>query len=81
MGLVDLVRRQFPNASIYLTHPVPVAREYRASGARLAREGGFQPRHTVEEAFLEITEAVRSGVFRNPKWDGYAAAPMPSSAS
>lgn len=76
-GLVDLVRRHFPGAAIEMTDAVPDARDYRASGVRLAREGGFTSRYTVEDAFLEVVAAVRTGVFRNPRWDGYAAAPMP----
>jgi nucleoside-diphosphate-sugar epimerase len=74
-GLVDLVRRHFPAAAIDLTNAIPDARDYRVSAARIRDEGGFSPAHTVEDAFLEITAAVRGGVFRDPKWSGHAAAP------
>ncbi len=75
-GLVELVRRHFPSAAVELAHKVPDARDYRASGARIQREWGFEPAAGVEDAFLEIAAAVRAGVFRDPRWEGYAAAPM-----
>jgi nucleoside-diphosphate-sugar epimerase len=74
--LADLVRRHFPAASIEFTDAIPDLRDYRASGERIRREGGFAPRHSVEDALLEIAAAVKAGAFRHPRWDGYAAAPM-----
>jgi len=75
-GLANLARHRFPSAPVELTDAVPDARDYRASGARILREWGFEPVSRVEDAFLEIAAAVRSGVFRDPRWDGYAAAPI-----
>jgi nucleoside-diphosphate-sugar epimerase len=75
-GLVDLVRRHFPQASIEIEHTVPDARDYRVSGARIQQQGGFAPAHTIEAAFLETADAVRAGVFRDPRWSGHAAAPI-----
>lgn len=74
-GLVELVRRHFPAAGVELAPAIPDARDYRVSAARIHEERGFAPAHTVEDAFLEVAAAVRAGVFRNPKWSGYAAAP------
>jgi nucleoside-diphosphate-sugar epimerase len=75
-GLADLVRRHFPTAALSVTDKIPDARDYRASGERIARDG-FTPRFTVEDAFLEVVAAVRSGIFRDPRWAGHAAAPLP----
>jgi len=75
-GLVDLVRRHFPHASIEIQHAVPDARDYRVSSARIQQQGGFAPTHTIELAFLETAAAVRAGMFRDPRWSGHAATPV-----
>ena len=62
--------------SIEFTDAIPDLRDYRASGERIRWEGGFEPRHHVEDALIEIAAAVQAGAFRHPRWDGYAAAPM-----
>jgi len=74
-GLVDLVRRRFPETTVEVVPGVPDPRDYRVSGARLQDEGRFSPVHTVEDAFMEVAAAVQSGVFRDPTWSGHAAAP------
>jgi nucleoside-diphosphate-sugar epimerase len=74
--LVDLVRRHFPYTSFELTEAVVDPRDYRVSGERIRREGGFQPLYTVEDALVTIASAVRVGAFRNPRWNGHAAAPI-----
>jgi nucleoside-diphosphate-sugar epimerase len=73
--LVDVVRRHFPPAAIEVADTVPDARDYRVSASRVRELGGFSTAHTVEEAFLDVADAVRSGVFQKPRWRGYAAAP------
>jgi nucleoside-diphosphate-sugar epimerase len=78
-GLLELVRRHFPEAVIEVQPAVPDARDYRVSAARIRQEGGFAPACTIEAAFLETAYAVRSGAFRNPRWSGHAAAPAPAS--
>lgn len=75
-GLVELVRRYFPSAQIELTERVADARDYRVSGERIQRDGGFMTKHTVEDAFVEIAAAVRAGAFRDPRGAGHAAAPI-----
>ena len=74
--LVKLVLRHFPDASFELTNATLDARDYRVSGERIRREGGFETRYTVEDALVTIAGAVRGGAFRDPRWNGYAAAPI-----
>lgn len=74
--LVDLVRRHFPEALIEIAPGVPDARDYKVSAERIEREGGFAPVHTVDQAVLEIADAVRAGVFRDVGWSLHAAAPI-----
>jgi nucleoside-diphosphate-sugar epimerase len=74
-GLARLVRQHFADAAIDVEHATADPRDYRVSGARIMREGGFAPIRTVENAFLEVADAIRGGVFRDPRWSGHAAAP------
>jgi len=74
-GLVEIVRRHFPDARVEITSRVPDLRDYRVSAERLARVGGFHACRTVEQALVEVAAAVRSEAFRNPRWEGWAAAP------
>lgn len=76
--LIDLVRAHYPNASIGITHSVPDARDYRVAGNRIRERGGFSPTQTIDMAFTEVAEAVRAGVFRDPRWAGHSAAPAVS---
>ncbi len=75
-GLVQLVRKHYPDAPVEIAEKEPDLRDYRVSDERIRRELGFAPRWTVEEAFLETAEAVASGVFREPKWPGHSAVPL-----
>jgi len=74
--LVDLVHRHFPYTPFELTEAVVDARDYRGSGERIRREGGFRPLYTVEDALVTIANAVKIGAFRDPRWDGHAASPI-----
>lgn len=74
--LVTLVRKHFPHAAVDVTDKIPDARDYRADASRIRDEGGFTPRHSVEDAFLDVARAVREGAFRDPRWPGHAAAPL-----
>jgi nucleoside-diphosphate-sugar epimerase len=76
IGLVALVRENFPDADIRVTDGKPDNRDYRVSAARVERELGFKPEHTVREAFLETAYAVRDGVFVDPMWEGHSAIPL-----
>jgi nucleoside-diphosphate-sugar epimerase len=75
-GLVDLVRRHFPGCAVETVAATPDPRDYRASGERIRRQGGFIPSFTVEDAFLEIARAVQQGMFVDPMSPRHAAAPM-----
>lgn len=79
-GLVDLARRHFPQVEIAVTDKNPDLRDYRVDGSRIARELGFMPLYTVEDAFCETAAAVSDGVFRNPDWPGHSAIPLIPSA-
>jgi nucleoside-diphosphate-sugar epimerase len=76
LGLVELVKRHYADVAVDVTDKIPDPRDYRADATRIRTEWGFEPRYTVEDAFLEIASAVRAGVFRNPHWPGHAAAPL-----
>lgn len=53
-------------------------RDYRVSAERIGRKIQFHPRHTIEEAFLEVAFAVRRGVFEDCERPLYAALPKTS---
>jgi nucleoside-diphosphate-sugar epimerase len=74
-SLARLVRRHFADAKIDVEHATVDPRDYRVSGDRFAKAGGVVPTRTVEDAFLEVAEAVRAGIFHDPRWSGHAAAP------
>jgi nucleoside-diphosphate-sugar epimerase len=78
--LVDLVRRHFPASVVEIVDARPDPRDYRASGDRIRREGGFVPSFTVEDAFLEVARAVRDGMFVDPAATAHSAAPMTNGA-
>jgi nucleoside-diphosphate-sugar epimerase len=74
-GLIALVLKHYPKVTIEITDKQPDLRDYRVSGERIKNEIGFRAGHTVEEAFLETSAAVSSGVFRDPHWSGHSAVP------
>jgi len=69
-----LVSRHYPHARIEVTDKVPDPRDYRVSGNRI-RERGFEPTMSVEDAFVQVAAAIKSGVFRDPRSAEHAAAP------
>jgi nucleoside-diphosphate-sugar epimerase len=64
--LVDLVFRHFPSSTISVTDRNPDPRDYRVSGERIRTELGFETQLSVEDAFVEVAEAVKMGVFEQP---------------
>jgi len=72
-GLAEVARRHFPSVRIVVTEAQPDNRDYRVSAARIERELGFTPTHTIEGAFVEVADAVGDGVFVDPMWRGYCA--------
>ena len=79
-GLLELARRHFPAVEIAVTDKNPDLRDYRVDGSRIARELGFTPLYTVEDAFCETATAVSNGLFRDPDWPGHSAIPLDPAA-
>lgn len=75
--LSDMVLKHFPDAKIRVTAANPDNRDYRVTGARIENELGFRCRLTVEDAFLETVESVRTNAFRDAAWPGHSAIPLP----
>lgn len=75
-GLMELVRKHFPDAVIDVTDAQPDKRDYRVSAQRIKQRLGFVAKHTVEEAFVETANAVADGVFVDPFWPGHSAIPL-----
>lgn len=73
--LVDLVFKHFPDANIDMADDRPDHRDYRVSARKIESTLGFFPEKTVEKAFLEIHEAIRSGMFIDPHRKIYEALP------
>lgn len=73
--LVELVRRHVPQLAVQVEERTPDRRDYRVRDERIRRELAFAATRTVEDAFLEIHQAVASGVFRDPGWSGHSAIP------
>ena len=73
--LIDLVQAHYSAASIRIIRAVPDARDYRVAGNRIRERGGFAPIHTIDAAFTDVADAVRAGVFRDPRCVGHSAAP------
>ncbi|MGH7660523.1 MAG: NAD-dependent epimerase/dehydratase family protein, partial [Vulcanimicrobiaceae bacterium] len=74
--LVDLTRKHFPNAEIAMVEAEADNRDYRVSAERVRRELGFECLHTVEDAFVQVAQAVGCGAFIDPWWPGYSAVPL-----
>ncbi len=74
-SLVDLVRRHFPGAVINSTDRKPDLRDYRVSSQRIRELAGLKPTLTVEDAFLEVANAVSMGIFTEPFCPEFSAVP------
>ncbi len=75
-GLVEISKRHFPQGDIKITDKKPDLRDYRVDGGLVAKELGFKPELTVEDAFKETAAAVAAGMFRDPHWKGHSAIPL-----
>lgn len=49
----------------HITEKQPDLRDYRVSGARFARAFGYSCRYSIADAFAEVAQAVKQGVFRD----------------
>jgi len=76
--LADLVLKHYPGARISITEKQADLRDYRASGDRIRGDLGYTTRLTVEDAFTETAAAVSAGIFRDPRWAGHSAVPLPA---
>lgn len=72
IGLAALVHKHFPSTNIEIVNKALDARDYRVSGEKFERELKFKPAYTIEQAFLETTNALSMGVFLDPFWHGYS---------
>lgn len=73
--LVDLIRRSYPNIQVNILDRAPDLRDYRVSGQRIRDAVGFSPALTVEDALVEVAEAVATGVFDDPFSPAFGAIP------
>ena len=73
--LGEIVNKHFPKVPIKYTTHNPDNRDYRVSGLRLKKELGYSCLVSVEEAFLETSNAINNKFFRDPNWSGHSAIP------
>jgi len=77
-GLLELVLKHYPRTPAVISEAKPDNRDYRVSAERIARELGFAPKHTIEDAFVETAAAVAAGLFHDSQWPGHSAVPLPA---
>lgn len=73
--LANLMRKHYPNCAIQIVEKSPDARDYRVDASRIEKELGFSPRHTIEEAVLEIADTIKKGIFIDPFSKRHSALP------
>lgn len=73
--LIDLTQRYFPNAFIEVIDKPSDLRDYRVSCARIQEEINFMPNFSVEQAFLEVAQAIQQKFFLDPLWHGFSGVP------
>lgn len=61
--LLDLVKKHFPKTPVSSTAGKIDPRDYRVSAKRIKDILNFRPRHRIEEAFLDVSSAVKYGMF------------------
>lgn len=68
--LAEIVRKVVgPDRVELVTVPTDDPRSYHISSERIARELGFRPRHTIEEAVRDLVQAFADGRLPNPMTD------------
>lgn len=75
-GLIEIAKRWAPEVDIAYVDRQPDLRDYRVTGAKITARLGVKPTRSIEYAFREVAEAVRSGWVRDPTWAGHAAVPL-----
>jgi nucleoside-diphosphate-sugar epimerase len=70
--LGDLIKEVVPAVEVAVEHSAEDARNYRVSFEKIERLVGFQARKTVQDAVLEIVQAVHSGKVTNYRRPEYS---------
>ena len=65
LQIAQKVKSQIANGSTINIVPVVDQRSYRVSGEKIATEIGFTPKHSVDEAIMDIKQAYSSGKYLN----------------
>jgi nucleoside-diphosphate-sugar epimerase len=73
--LAELVKKHYPRAVITTTPAQTDLRDYRVASERIAKNLGYRPARTVEQAFIEMAHAVAEGLFPDPFRPLYEALP------
>ena len=64
--LAQLVIKHFPAVPIDIKKRPSATRDYRVSAERIAKKIHFHPNHSIKEAFIEVADAVKNGIFPDP---------------
>jgi nucleoside-diphosphate-sugar epimerase len=75
-SLVAIAQSFYPDLRLAVVDKKADLRDYRVSGKRLGSAIGFHPSRSIANAFQEVAEAVRDGMFRDPDWSGHSATPL-----
>jgi len=67
--IAELVRQVVGKSAEIVTEPTNDNRSYQVSSEKIAREFGFKPRHTVEDAIRDLKGAFEGGKISNPMTD------------
>jgi nucleoside-diphosphate-sugar epimerase len=67
--IAELVRSVVGKSAEIVTEPTNDNRSYQVSSEKIAREFGFKPRHTVEDAIRDLKGAFAAGKISNPMTD------------
>ena len=67
--IAELVRSVVGKSAEIVTEPTNDNRSYQVSSEKIAREFGFKPRHTVEDAIRDLKGAFAGGKISNPMTD------------
>lgn len=67
--IAELVRRVVGQNAEIVAEPTNDNRSYQVSSGKIAREFGFKPRHTVEDAIRDLKAAFEAGKVPNPMTD------------
>ena len=70
-----MVRKHFPAVKVSVTVKKTDLRDYRVSAKKIETMLDLKPQASVENAFLEMSQAVSGGFFKNPKDELYTRLP------